>query len=281
MAETKRKKIRFELAEHPVFPATNECAVMTSQDLAKHVNALFNRIFADYAGCKIIIDQYKDPNSQNLILNNEHPVQLELIFALGDSYDDNSKKLYAFRPITEKIKETTATTGKMNYVERCIGHNISISQNRSSEITQEGVDILSSMLWYELGRKLSQNPSVKEFNNLKIIAEGTSANNQNLYMHQNPQKYVYNIVKGIDINTVISMLFGFKSEDGLPMLYGVSPLKPIVNMMQMIPNMQQRNSEQKWLFTVIRYNQQVISDLLNELGAYNINQGISYYSDTY
>lgn len=278
--EQERKKVRVNLAEHPEFPATNECAVMTSQDLAKHVNALFNRIFADYAGCKIIIDQQGDPNSQQLVLNGAHPVQLELIFALGNSYDEHSKKLYAFRPITDKIKEQHVAGGKMNYIERCIGHNISITQNRSSEITQDGVDIFSSMLWYDLARKLSPNPSVKEFNNLRIVAEGTSTQSQTPYMQSNTQKYVYNIVHGVDINSVIAMLFGSDS-DGLPMVYNVVPIKPIINAMQMIPNVQQQNIEQKWLFNVLRYNQQTISDLLNELGAYNVNQGLSYYSETY
>lgn len=75
---TETRKATINLAKHPDFPATNDCAIMTSQDLAKHTNALFSRVFADYAGCKIIMDQQQDPNTMQLVLNQNHPVQLEL-----------------------------------------------------------------------------------------------------------------------------------------------------------------------------------------------------------
>lgn len=275
MTET-RKKATINLAKHPDFPATNDCAIMTSQDLAKHTNALFSRVFADYAGCKIIMDQQQDPNTMQLVLNQNHPVQLELYFALGNSTDEN-KKLYAFKPISDKVKEQSVG-GKMNYIERCMGHNIAITQNKSSEITQDAIDIFSSMLWYEVAMRTSANPSPKEFNNLGIVVEATTVQGQTPYMTPNTQKYVYNVVKFVDINSVLAMLFG-NADDGSQMIYQVVPIKPIINtaMLQMIPN----TNEQKWLFNVMRINQQNISDLFNELGAYNVTNGINIYTDKY
>lgn len=275
MAETKQKT-KIGLAEHPDFPVTNDCAIMTSQDLARHTNALFSRIFADYSGCKIIMDQQQDPNTMQLVLNQNHPIQVELYFALGNSADD-TKKLYAFRPITEKVKDRSVG-GKMNYVEMCMGHNIAITQNKSSEVTQDAIDIFSTMLWYEIATRTSVNPTAKEFANLGIVAEASTFQGQTPYMTPSTQKLVYNVVKFVDINSIMSMLFG-DAEDGSPMIYQVVPIKPIVNLqgVQMIPNM----AEQKWLFNVTRINQQNLSDLFNELGAYNVTGGMNIYTDKY
>lgn len=275
MAETKQKT-KIGLAEHPDFPVTNDCAIMTSQDLARHTNALFSRIFADYSGCKIIMDQQQDPNTMQLVLNQNHPIQVELYFALGNSADD-TKKLYAFRPITEKVKDRSVG-GKMNYVEMCMGHNIAITQNKSSEVTQDAIDIFSTMLWYEIATRTSVNPTAKEFANLGIVAEASTFQGQTPYMTPNTQKLVYNVVKYVDINSILSMLFG-DAEDGSPMIYQVVPIKPIVNLqgVQMVPNM----AEQKWLFNVTRINQQNLSDLFNELGAYNVTGGMNIYTDKY
>lgn len=275
MAETKQKT-KIGLAEHPDFPVTNDCAIMTSQDLARHTNALFSRIFADYSGCKIIMDQQQDPNTMQLVLNQNHPIQVELYFALGNSADE-SKKLYAFRPITEKVKDHSVG-GKMNYVEMCMGHNIAITQNKSSEVTQDAIDIFSTMLWYEIATRTSVNPTAKEFANLGIVAEASTFQGQTPYMTPNTQKLVYNVVNYVDINSILSMLFG-DAEDGSPMIYQVVPIKPIVNLqgVQMVPNM----AEQKWLFNVTRINQQNLSDLFNELGAYNVTGGMNIYTDKY
>lgn len=275
MAETKQKT-KIGLAEHPDFPVTNDCAIMTSQDLARHTNALFSRIFADYSGCKIIMDQQQDPNTMQLVLNQNHPIQVELYFALGNSADE-SKKLYAFRPITEKVKDHSVG-GKMNYVEMCMGHNIAITQNKSSEVTQDAIDIFSTMLWYEIATRTSVNPTAKEFANLGIVAEASTFQGQTPYMTPNTQKLVFNVVKYVDINSILSMLFG-DAEDGSPMIYQVVPIKPIVNLqgVQMVPNM----AEQKWLFNVTRINQQNLSDLFNELGAYNVTGGMNIYTDKY
>lgn len=274
MAE-KRKKTTINLAEHPEFPATNDCSIMTSQDLAKHVNALFRRVFADYAGCKVILDQKQDQSTGQLILDQNHPIQLELYFALGKT--DNDKKIYAFKPITDKVKEQSVN-GKMDYIEKCMGHNITITQNKSSEITQDAIDILSSMLWYNVATRISLNPTAKEFNNLGIVVEATTVQGQTPYMTPNTQKFVYNVVQFVDINSVLAMLFG-GSEDGSNMIYQVVPLKPIATMpgVQMIPN----TTEQKWLFNVTRINQQNLSDLFNKLGAYNMTNGINFYTDSY
>lgn len=275
----KREKTSIKLTSHPDFPATNQSAIMTSSDLARCTNTLFKNVFDDYSGCKVYIDQFMNPNAEQSQMTQNNPVQVELYFALGSSNSDN-KKIQAFRPITESIKDHHIG-GKMNYIERTMGHNIAITQNKSSEITQEGIDIIGSMLCYDIAIRTSMNPSAKEFNNLGIVVEGSTTQGQTPYMTPATKKIVYNIVKFVDINSILNMLFGGTDEDGNPVIYQTTPIKPIIPIQNNTGFMMPNSIEQKWLFNVSRLNQQRMADLCNELGAYNVTNGMNIYTETF
>ena len=163
MAET-RQKATFNLVDRPDFPSTHDGMIITSRDLSKHVNALMTRIFADYSGCRIYVDQGSTGiDGMPVTMNQNHPVQLELYFNLGN-HVDGERRLYAFRPITDSIKDAVGEGKKRSYIAQALGHNVAITQNKSSEITDDGIDILSSMLWYEVATRMSKNPTAKEFN---------------------------------------------------------------------------------------------------------------------
>ena len=272
MSNKKKAKINVEV--HPEFPATSDSCIMTSTDLARHVNSLMNGIFADYAGCKVLLDQQADPVTGNLVFDQYHPVRVELYFAFGEGKDTD--KCYAFRPITDRLKDQHIG-GKMNYIERCLGHNIAITQNKSAEITQDGIDIISSILRYDVSVGLSANPSPKEFANRGIVAEATSYQGNTPYVMPNTQKLIYNVINYTDINSILNVLFG-NAENGSPMVYQTIPIKPVImnNSAMIVPNA----NEQKWLFNVSRINQQNLADKLNELGAYNITSGMNIITET-
>lgn len=146
MAETTRQKATFNLKEKPEFPATHDGMIVTSRTLGKHINALMSRIFADYSGCKIYVDQGSvGVDGMPIQMNPNHPVQLEMYFNLGN-HVEGERRLYAFKPIVDKIKEAAGNSGKKSYIAQALGHNIAITQNKSSEITDDGMDILGDML---------------------------------------------------------------------------------------------------------------------------------------
>lgn len=270
------KKTFFKLAQKPKFPKTNDSALMTSYDLSKHVNALMSRIFTDYAGCRVYVDQSQTANGYQMMDPN-HPVHVDLYFALGKQKNPTDKTVYAFRQISDQVKEA-AGTGKSNYVAACIGHNVAVTQNKSSEITQEAMDILGSMLWYNVAMGLSAKPSVKEFNNKGIVVEASTTQGNTPYMTPNTQKIVYNIVRYVDINSILNTLFTDEEEEE-QLIYQVTPIKPIIPMPTgyVVPN----TAEQKWLFNVNRLNQRTFSDLCNELGGFNTTNGINICTDSY
>lgn len=276
MAET-RQKATFNLVDRPDFPSTHDGMIITSRDLSKHVNALMTRIFADYSGCRIYVDQGSTGiDGMPVAMNQNHPVQLELYFNLGN-HVDGERRLYAFRPITDSIKDAVGEGKKRSYIAQALGHNVAITQNKSSEITDDGIDILSSMLWYEVATRMSKNPTAKEFNKKGIIVEASTANGNTPYMTPNAQRTVYNVVRYVDICSILAMLF---EDDDKKLVYSVTPIKPIMPMTggYVVPNV---GGDQKWLFNVSRINQETFFDLCNEIGTFSSSNGLNITTDTY
>ena len=276
MAET-RQKATFNLVDKPEFPSTHDGMIITSRDLSKHVNALMTRIFADYSGCRIYVDQGSTGiDGMPVTMNQNHPVQLELYFNLGN-HVDGERRLYAFRPITDSIKDAVGEGKKRSYVAQALGHNVAITQNKSSEITDDGIDILSTMLWYEVATRMSKNPTAKEFNKKGIIVEASTANGNTPYMTLNAQRTVYNVVRYVDICSILAMLF---EDDDKKLVYSVTPIKPIMPMTggYVVPNV---GGDQKWLFNVSRINQETFFDLCNEIGTFSSSNGLNITTDTY
>ena len=276
MAET-RQKATFNLVDRPDFPSTHDGMIITSRDLSKHVNALMTRIFADYSGCRIYVDQGSTGiDGMPVTMNQNHPVQLELYFNLGN-HVDGERRLYAFRPITDSIKDAVGEGKKRSYIAQALGHNVAITQNKSSEITDDGIDILSSMLWYEVATRMSKNPTAKEFNKKGIIVEASTANGNTPYMTPNAQRTVYNVVRYVDICSILAMLF---EDDDKKLVYSVTPIKPIMPMTggYVVPNV---GGDQKWLFNVSSINQETFFDLCNEIGTFSSSNGLNITTDTY
>lgn len=276
MAET-RQKATFNLVDKPEFPSTHDGMIITSRDLSKHVNALMTRIFADYSGCRIYVDQGSTGiDGMPVTMNQNHPVQLELYFNLGN-HVDGEKRLYAFRPIVDSIKDAVGEGKKRSYIAQALGHNVAITQNKSSEITDDGIDILSTMLWYEVAARMSKNPTSKEFNKKGIIVEASTANGNTPYMTPNAQRTVYNVVRYVDICSILAMLF---EDDNKKLVYSVTPIKPIMPMAggYVVPNV---GGDQKWLFNVSRINQETFFDLCNEIGTFSSSNGLNITTDTY
>ena len=276
MAET-RQKATFNLVDRPDFPSTHDGMIITSRDLSKHVNALMTRIFADYSGCRIYVDQGSTGIDGMLVtMNQNHPVQLELYFNLGN-HVDGERRLYAFRPITDSIKDAVGEGKKRSYIAQALGHNVAITQNKSSEITDDGIDILSTMLWYEVATRMSKNPTAKEFNKKGIIVEASTANGNTPYMTPNAQRTVYNVVRYVDICSILAMLF---EDDDKKLVYSVTPIKPIMPMTggYVVPNV---GGDQKWLFNVSRINQETFFDLCNEIGTFSSSNSLNITTDKY
>lgn len=246
------------------FPSTMDGAVMTTTDVSKYVNTLFSKIFADYKGCIVTIDQSADPTNPQSQLNQAHPVQLQLYFSVSPA-DKDDKRLRAFDILSQSSKEDKKTPGRMNFVARTRMYQMAMTENKVSCITQDAVDLLYDLLWFELKRNIPENCTPKTFNDRGISLETcTSSTSQNNMFgtDQNDSKIVYGVVRFIDINEIFHLIFG-DTEDSR-CYYQVTPVKPVIPVLPgMTPNMM---SEQKWVLYVNRLNEKGVRDVLTELG---------------
>lgn len=245
------------------YPSTLDGAIITTKEACKYVNSFFSRIFRDYAGCVIRIDQSiprdGDPQSQ---LNAQHPVQVDLYFTAAPS-DDNEGTFRAFKLAgeTEK-KEDAVPAGRMNYTSKISSWNAAITENKVTCITQDAVDIMYDFLWYEIKKFIPEKTNAKEYNNRGISVE-TCINGNATPGYYNEPKTVYGVIRYVDINEVFKYIFGDKHNDS-KVYYQIYPVKPIVPQMA---GMVGTVGEQKWLLSLYRLNEVSMRNILTEIGS--------------
>jgi hypothetical protein len=210
----------------------------------------------------------------NVDLVQNHPVQVQLYFAVGKE-NKGSSRIQAFKLLSEKVAEETKTEGRMNFVASITGFNMAITQNKCCEITQDAIDIFEPLLWYELTRKMNE-PTAKMFNERGIIAESSNTAQPSMYGMQ-PRKTVFNIVNFVDINAVLHTLYG-DGPDGSLYQYQVIPVKPI-SFINNFSATGYQNQEQRWLFSVNRLDAQNVYNLCEEVGTIP-GGAINFVTDT-
>ena len=246
------------------FPSTMDGAMLTTKDASKYINALFSRIFSDYAGCVIRIDQSANSGDVQAQLNAAHPVQVDLYFNATPA-GDNEGTIRAFRLAGEKDATDEATpAGSMGYTNKIASWNAAITENKVTCITQEAVDIMYDLLWYELKKYIPEkNLTPKIYNDRGISVETCINNNATPFYQNENQKVVYGVIRYIDINEVFKLIFGAKINDA-KVFYQISPVKPIIPyMVGMTGNI----GEQKWLLCLNRLNEKSVRNILTELGS--------------
>lgn len=243
------------------FPSTLDGSFITTTDVSKYINSFFSKIFADYKGCIVNIDQTSNPNDPQTSLSAAHPITCDLYFAIGSAKEGDSR-IRAFDPITDKVKEEKATKTSMNYISRVCAYNTAMTDNKLSIVTQDAVDILHELLWGELINVLPQNPTPKVFNERGIALETSVARTtQDSLFSTSTSKVVYGVIRFIDINAVFHMIFGDKDENN-KCYYMATPVKPVVPYIQGM-----QPTDTKWLICLNRLNEKGVRDIMTELGA--------------
>ena len=250
-------KTRISNIETIEFPSTCDGALVTTRDLMKKVNSFFSNIFSDYKGCNINVDiNNSDPNDPQAIMNANHPVSVDLFFTPSNDEDEN--RIKAFEIISGK-KVEKSSSGKMNYLARVNAYNNAMTENKTTCITQDAVDILYNLLWYEIRRVVPENCSPKNFNDRGISVE-TSAASTDAFGNVS-SKVVYGVVRYIDINEILHLIYG--NDKASRCFYKTTPIRPIV---PMYAGMNPANITVKWILLINRMNENNMRDVLNELG---------------
>ena len=248
------EKTKITNVETVEFPSTMDGAIITTKKVAMIVNAFFGRIFSDYKGCYVRVDQ-GNSNSPQQDLNMYHPVQLDLYFDLNTNVE-NEGEIKAFHLIGNKDSaKKESNPGRMNYVERATHYNAAIIENKVSDITQDAVDIMYGMLWYEIRKVVPSNCTPKHFNDRGISVE--------TYITENGERKILGVIRYVDVNEVFKLIYGATKDNG-KCYYQTNPVKPVLPPTMISNNMPMIN--EKWLLYVMRLNEKSLRDVVGELG---------------
>lgn len=272
--QKEREKVQIKIDQHPDFQATSDSSLKTSMDLSKIINALFRGTFADYTGCRVFVDTNMNANAESYPLNNVHPVQVELYFIAGAKAQDG--KLLAFQPIVDKIAaEYKPGKGVMNYTQATLGYNAVMQTNKSCELTQGAIDIFQNMLYREVAMQLGADPTAEAFAKIGAVVEKPTTTGATPYMSTSTQVVVYNMIRLIDINSILDLIYSKPEES--KKIYNVVPIKPTAMISGQVAPMMNVGIEpdQRWLFNVTRIDQANFLDKCNELGNFNIGAGLN------
>ncbi len=184
--ETK-EVLKITLKKPASFDAVGDIKITTTTELSKIINDIFAQVFADYYGCSLKV-QFQ-PERQAYI------VVPKLFFKVMKTYDDN--KIYAFR-----------TLGANKANDDMIGRVQRVSQSAASGskalITDDGKSVLEDFLI---------TPAVKANNFDWNSAFSTIATETDTFVQ----------VYKLDINKLISTIFGDHDETGSKQYYQITP----------------------------------------------------------
>lgn len=220
------KKATISVAEHPVFEGDMKTNIISTIDMADVVSSLFAPAFSDYYGCKIRINNGENPFVPSGVL------YVDLYFKdRGTAADGAWKNI---------VPRGSVKTGNRiaDGLQRITGQGT----GRVYEVTKETYEALEAFSfagnrtnWMNLTQEISTNMSVYGMKEEVVVC-----------------------ISGIDLNRVISEIYGNKTEEGL-YDYVATPATPIPGKVQ------------EFILQVCQLNKKAVRDLQRDLGVYNPN----------
>lgn len=259
MAENKTTA-SIRLAEPVAFDGTNETKIVTTTVLSKYINELFRGAFKDYVGCTIKTVQQGESLAGEM-------VSLDLYFAPNS--DNGKGNIAAFCAAGADAKATAAPEAKNNIIGACLSHNRMITTTSSMVVTTDAVSMIYPLILNGFKSRLKE--SSKSFSDCGIAVE-TALNSQ--YGMNRP--IIYNIIRGIDINAVMKIIFGDKENS---FEFQVTPIKPVYT--QVIGGVDTNAMGAKWIYSIVKLDKSNLNDLMNELGFYNKVSNLGVLTDVF
>lgn len=221
-------KATLDVVEHPEFKGDMKTNIVTSIEMADIVSSLFAPAFPDYYGCRICVNNGSDP-----IVSPTLPygaLYVDLFFK------DNG-------PAPEGIKKNIVPRGSNNEGKTDIGSRfarVNGSNNaRAYEVSKTTYEMLEEFVrsngrirWQDRTTEISSPMSI--YGKDEVVVR----------------------IAGLDLNRVITKIYGSKTEDGR--------YEYQATVSTMIPN-----KTQEFILQVVQLDLATVRDLQNKLGIYN------------
>lgn len=246
--EENKGKFWINVTEKCAFEGTYANKLLTTEQLSSIINSLFRGAYLDYEGCSIAIDP-----------NNNNAIAIELAFRPGVQFELNSSLGATVMAIDELNVEAK---DKRNVVERAQIMSNRLRSKNMFTLSKEAKDGLIDYMYI-----MNRNEKVDNF----FAARYYERQMQQMY---NRPQIVYAMVRGIDINKIISMVYGNADDNGEPVIYSIVPLRPIMtpNSMNYMYNnnaMGMNNMpKMNWLFNILRVPVEEVKELGRRTGEF-------------
>lgn len=253
---------RIVLAEPVAFDGTNESKIVTTTVLSKYINELFKGAFKDYVGCTI------RPVQQNESVAGEI-IALDLYFAANSDNGKGNVAAFCAAGADTKASASSTPDAKHNIIGACLGHNQMITTTSSMVVTAEGVSMLYPFILNGYKNRLKETS--ESFSKCGIAVETSIASQYGMN-----RPVVYNIIKGVDINAVMKVIFGDKDNT---FEFQVAPVKPVYS--SVYGSVDNMSVGSKWIYSIMKLDKSNLNDLMNELGFYNKVSNLGVLTDSF
>lgn len=229
-----KKGDKYAIESDPIsFESTTEARLTTTLELAALINALFNKVYRDYYGCNIMLDQ------------NQNRWKADLYFCENaNAATENTVK--NLEPIAAKLS-TFAPDGTRATIGSKVSAFTARSANIHYDLSKETRESLSKFYMpYEFNRKGEIEWKRFTFEQKEQANYGYNAST------------IYICVRGVDVVKLLSQIYGNKNEDNHYVDYAVTSIRPLA---QIQPN----NSNM--LLNIQRIDQYHVEELCKKIGA--------------
>lgn len=223
-------KASIEVAEHPQFNGDMKTNILTSIEMAEIVSSLFAPAFPDYYGCRVCINDGRSP-----IVAATMPygaLYVDLFFKDGGEAPEGMKK--------NIVPRGSKMDGRQDLGARFARVN-GANNGRAYEVTKRTYEMLEEFM--RNGNRTRWNEHTQEI---------TSP------MGVYGKDEVVVCISGLDLNRVITKIYGAKTEQGR-YEYAASPST-------LIPN-----KNQEFVMQIVQLDLATVRNLQNSLGIYTPN----------
>lgn len=265
-----------EVIDHKEFPGDFQTASMTTVKLADIISSFFKPIFSDYAGCRVCV---YSGNPGNGMLENPAAIKMGLPANAAAAkmglpagavyvdlfFRDNAPSNQGVKSISRiggsKPKEKNDNSNKKD--KNNPAKNLSVrfmAQNKLSSLAHNGIS-------YEVNEKTYQMLDEFRFNynGIRPVRWADLKSEIITGMHPtSPKNEALVCISCLDVNAIVSAIFGTKGEDGKNYAYTVTPATPI-------------GLNNEFLIHIVQMDIDVVERTSAELGMCNVNN-IGFHS---
>lgn len=212
------------------FESTTESKLLTTLDLGTMISSIFKKVFKDFDGCQLVLDQAQNRWKASLYF----------------CENVNARTEGAVTNIIRTSSKADATAGKTGMTTR-LENVAQINRNVHYRLTEETTDVLTKYYMHFEKKKKDKKDKTGKVDFTNFTQEQTDTTQ---YGYGNTVIYV--VVNGVDVVEILKDIYGSKNEEDHWVDYSVTAIRPVTQFQPTTPNL---------LMSIQRIDCEIVKDL--------------------